>query len=307
MHSLTRDRQSKPGYRYAFDPSDSPVLTVEPGAEVRIETEDSYHGQVPEKGHRNRSTEPRSNPLSGPIAVDGACRGDTLAVHVVDIEPSHGYASTYVPSWWWYLGPMGSRRAMDRFLNTPSPEEARVLPIEDGAVETDTAELPYEPMIGTLGTAPMRSPVPNGPAGPHGGNMDLPLISPGSTVYLPVSTDDALLYVGDAHALQGDAELTGVAAEMAADVTLKVDCISDHNISWPRIETDEAMYAVAAKTPFSTFEDAIRTAYVLLCNWLTTEYGIDRYEALRLCSLAGDLVVGNFNCVAAGIDRRAIQ
>jgi acetamidase/formamidase len=306
MRELTRARQAEQGYRYAFDPSDDPVITVDPGTTVAVETEDAYHGQIFDAGQRDRSAEPRSNPLCGPIAVDGATPGDTLAVHVDSIEPLDGRASTYVPSWWWYLGPLASRRAMDTFVDVEPPSEARELPIVDGTVDVDGHAVSYEPMLGTVGTAPDRTPVPNGPAGSHGGNMDLPIVAPGSTLYLPVNVTDALVYVGDAHAAQGDAEVTGVAAEMPARTTLQVDVLNGHGLAWPRVETATDLYAVAAKTAFSTFEDAIRLAFVLLVQWLV-ERGLDRYEALRLAAVAGELRVGNFNCVAAGLSKRLVE
>jgi acetamidase/formamidase len=312
MHRITREAQERAGYRYAFDPDDDPLLTVDPGERLVVESEDSYHGQLFAEGRRDRSTEPRSNPLSGPVAVEGASPGDTLAVHVESIEPLEGRASTYVPSWWWYLGPMASRRAMDHFVGVDPPEEARELAIEldgdntEGTIDVDGRTVPYEPMLGTIGTAPARTPAPNGPAGPHGGNMDLPIVRPGSTVYLPVNASDALLALGDAHAAQGEAEVTGVAAEMPARTTLQVDLLRNHGLSWPRVETDTHLYAVTAKTPFSTFEDAIRLAFVLLVGWLETR-GFDQYDALRLGAVAGRLLVGNFNCVAAGLPKALLD
>lgn len=303
---ISRATQADHGYRYAFDPDDVPVVTIDPGDRVVVESEDSYHGQIFEAGQRDRSTEPRSNPLSGPIAVEGATPGDALAVHVEDIEPLEDRASTYIPSWWWYLGPVASRRAMDEFIGVDAPEEARVLPIQNGTMDVAGREVPCDPMIGTVGTAPARIPAPNGPAGPHGGNMDLPIVGPGSTLYLPVSAPDALLYAGDAHAAQGEAEVTGVAAEMPARTTLRVDILSEYGIAWPRVETETHRYAVAAKSHFGTFEDAVRLAYVLLVQWLG-ELGVERYDALRLAAVAGRLVVGNFNCVAAGLPKSVVD
>ena len=50
----------------------------------------------------------------------------------------------------------------------------------------------------------------------NGGNMDIRQITAGSTVYLPVWVEGALLSVGDAHAVQGDGEVcvTGLEAPM---------------------------------------------------------------------------------------------
>ena len=46
------------------------------------------------------------------------------------------------------------------------------------------------------------------PPGPHGGNIDITLLTAGSTLYLPVQVDGALAYVGDPHFAQGDGEVS---------------------------------------------------------------------------------------------------
>src|SRR6266571_1511883 len=48
--------------------------------------------------------------------------------------------------------------------------------------------------------------------GPHGGNLDVPEFGPGTTVYLPINVDGALMFLGDCHAVQGDGELCGCGA-----------------------------------------------------------------------------------------------
>ena len=304
MHTIDLSTQAAEGFHYTLDARTTPLCTVAPGEQVSIESEDSYHGQLFDRGHRDRDLEPRSNPLSGPIAVGGATPGDAVAVHIEAIEPLEDRASTYLPSWWWYLGPMGSRELMDDLLGLAPDREGAVLPIsetDDGTrtVHLGDATIPYAPMVGTVGTAPTE-PVPNGGAGPHGGNMDLPCLGPGATIYLPVRVPGGQVCLGDVHAVQGDAEGTGVAAEMRARTTVRLDIIEGLSLTWPRIETPTHRYFVAATTDFSGFADAIRVAYVGLVGWLVAE-GMSRETALQLVGIAGELVVGNLHCVAAGI------
>ncbi len=72
--------------------------------------------------------------------------------------------------------------------------------------------------------------------------MDFNEIGDGTTVYLPVSNPGALLYLGDAHALQGDGELNGNALETSMDVEFTVDVIAGKRPPGPRLETaDEVM------------------------------------------------------------------
>ena len=60
------------------------------------------------------------------------------------------------------------------------------------------------------------------PGGPHGGNMDIVEVGPGSTLYLPVFVPGALLYLGDAHAAMGHGELPASGLEMPAETEITV-------------------------------------------------------------------------------------
>jgi hypothetical protein len=51
--------------------------------------------------------------------------------------------------------------------------------------------------------------------GVFGGNMDIRLLGPDTTIYFPVHCAGAGFSVGDGHALQGDGEVNGTAVETA--------------------------------------------------------------------------------------------
>ncbi len=63
-----------------------PVLTVAPGDRVTTSTSDAF-GQD-RTGERVTT---RGNPLTGPIAVEGAEPGDMLVVHLEHIEPNRDH------------------------------------------------------------------------------------------------------------------------------------------------------------------------------------------------------------------------
>lgn len=67
--------------------------------------------------------------------------------------------------------------------------------------------------------------------------MDFNEIGEGATIYLPVQNPGTLLYLGDAHAEQGDGELNGNALETSADVEFSVDVIPGTHLYGRRIET----------------------------------------------------------------------
>ena len=111
--------------------------------------------------------------------------------------------------------------------------------------------------------------------------MDAADVCPGNTVFLPVKVDGALLYVGDGHAAQGDAEVCGVAAEIPTLGVLSVDLIKGRTIGTPRVESEDYIMTVGSARPM---EDAARIAFYELVMWLESDYGMERLLAYQLCS-----------------------
>ena len=95
------------------------------------------------------------------------------------------------------------------------------LPIDDEGVHFDEKRtIPYEPFMGTMGVAPAIEAVNALTPDYYGGNMDCVETCPGNEVWFPVLVEGAHFFTGDAHASQGDGEVTGVALEIPAKVTL---------------------------------------------------------------------------------------
>src|SRR5437870_13813446 len=91
----------------------------------------------------------------------------------------------------------------------------------------------------------------------------------GATVYLPVSVPDALLYVGDGHALQGDGELNGNALETSMDVEFTVELVKDKRIPSPRVENADYLMAMALA---GSLDDAFRQATANMTMLLMNDY-----------------------------------
>lgn len=286
--------------KYVLSRHNKPRLQVEPGETLIVETEDAWNGQIRKRGdRRDYSTRPYGNPQSGPIYVKGAGKGDSLAVRIRQIEPMIGQGATRTPSYWWFMGSTEGA-ALDKFLRSDLPENLRICPIRDGKVYfTDRHVLPYEPFIGTIGTAPPLESISSGGLGNHGGNMDLPDVCPGNTLYLPVYVEGALLHLGDVHAVQGDGEITGNGVEMPAECTLTIDLLKGKTIPSPRIESEHCIMAVANSGTGRSLQDAIRVAFIQLVFWMEEEYGMDRSDAFELCAQVGRLRLGNLWAVAA--------
>ena len=116
-------------------------------------------------------------------------------------------------------------------------------------------------------------------------------MGPGSITYLPVRAPGARLFIGDAHACQGDGEVCGVAVEYASTTTIQVDLIKGWTIEWPRLENEEVIMAIGSARPL---EDAARIAYRELILWMEADYGFDRWDAYMMLSQCGQVRLGNF-------------
>ena len=158
-----------------------------------------------------------------------------------------------------------------------APLEERVwiyLPHRIGRIPLDDRwEIPWAPFFGTIGTAPHIEAISSLAPGAHGGNMDVPDVTVGNTIHLPVHHPGALFYTGDAHAAQGQGELCGVALEIAARGIFTFDVIKGKAIDWPRIVSPTAIMVVGSARPM---EDAARIAYTELVKWLVADFGFDR-------------------------------
>jgi amidase len=297
-------------YSYVFNPYREAIARVSPGDRTTIHTDDAFESRIKSKEDlpsRALATAKFLNPQTGPIYVEGAEPGDTLAVRIESIEPTRDYAvSTLVP----YFGGLTSTN-FTRTLQDPLPEKVWIWNLVDGGrVVNDEldVELDWEPFVGTLAVAPDLEAISALSPGPFGGNMDVPDVKPGNTVYLPVWNEGALVYTGDCHARQGQGELCGVALEITSKVTVVFDVIKGKEIEWPRIESDDAIMVVGSARPM---EDAARIANTELVLWLEAEYGYDRLDAYQLLTQAGGLYVGNMvdttYSLVASVEKRYLK
>ena len=278
-------------YSYVFSPYREPIAHVGQGQRVVIQCDDAFESRI-----RSRDDLPSRalagakflNPQTGPIYVEGAEPGDTLAVRIEDITPTRDFAvSCLIP----YFGGLTST-AVTRTLQEPLEEHVWVWRLQDGRLTNDDLglSLPWQPFMGTFAVAPDLEAITTLAPGPFGGNMDVPDVCPGNTVYLPVWNEGGLFYTGDTHARQGQGELCGVALEITSRVTVVFDVIKGKAIQWPRIESPERLMTVGSARPM---EDAARIAYAELVSWLAADYDWSVPNAYQLLTQAGGLYVGN--------------
>lgn len=272
--------------KYTFATAE-PVLRVKPGDTIETWTENALGPAIKKPGD-TMPPEQRPNPNTGPFYVEGAEPGDTLAVQLISIEPAAEYAAGITGPGFGAL----TQTPYTPMLDQPIPartwyyridKQART--VEFSALDSGhKVQLPLRPFLGCLGVAPAgdeaRSTiVPEF----FGGNMDTPEVRAGSTVYFPVNVAGALLYLGDGHAAQGEGEIAGTAAEVAMDVTLKVDVIKGRSITAPRLEDDTYLMATGSYRPL---EDAMRIASHELIQWMVDDYRLSALDAYELLSVA---------------------
>ncbi|MCO6457153.1 MAG: acetamidase/formamidase family protein [Pirellulaceae bacterium] len=282
---------------YEFSRHNEPRIRIQPGDTLVVESEDAFSGQIRTNDDRRDKTRiPLGNPQTGPIWVEGAEPGDALAVTIQRIEPLIGQCATRTSD------PL----QLCQWLGTECPHGTHVCPIRDGLIHwSESLTIPYAPMLGCIGTAPLGGVPTTGPAGPHGGNMDLIEVCPGNTVVLPVFVPGGLLYLGDAHAAMGHGELSASGLEMPAESTITVELRKNQRLAGPRIESPHELMAVATGCPM---ERAVATAYAELILWMERDFGWDRWRAYDLLTHVGRISVGYYGIgtVATKVARRYV-
>src|SRR5258708_16222977 len=289
-HQLTEKRQGT--FQYTIGPYSNPVLEIEPGDRIVVETVDTFGGAI--RTELDLPTQklraPFLNPQCGPIMVEGATKGDVLAVYIESIVPRGQNPRGTVCMMPGFGGLTGTYYTAT--LNEPLPERVKKLDVDETNVcWSDTVILPYRPHIGAIGCSPEIDAVTTLAADSHGGNMDIPDIGPGSIIYLPVYSPGARLFIGDAHACQGDGELCGNGIEIVSETTIPLDLIKHCQISYPRLENEELIMAIGSARPL---EDATRIAYRELVLWMEREYGFERWDAYMILGQCGIVRLGNF-------------
>ena len=302
-HQLTEARQGK--FHYTIGPYTDPVLEVKPGDRIVVDTRDAFDGKVRTTQDLPSKvlTMPFVNPQNGPIMVEGAEPGDVVAVYIESMAPrgpNPRGTCAMIPQFGALSGTMFTALLADSL-----PEIVRKIDVdEDGVYWSPRVTLPYRPHIGTLSCSPQIDSINSLTPDSHGGNMDLPDMGPGSITYLPVRSPGARVFIGDAHACQGDGEVCGVAVEYQSTTTIEVDLIKGWAIEWPRLETEDMIMAIGSARPL---EDATRIAYKDLVLWMEADYAFDRWDAYMMLSQCGRVRLGNFvdpkYTVGAGISK----
>lgn len=278
---------------HGWDNSFAPVETVAPGTTLTFDCLDAGSGHFTAASTAADVATmdfAKTNPVNGPIAIDGAEPGDAVKVTF------HGHTPSGLG---WTANIPGFGLLADQF-----PDPALIMWSYDTACREPAAwgtaaRVPLKPFNGTIGLAPAE-PGTHSIIPPRrvGGNMDIRDIAAGCVLYLPVEVAGALFSIGDPHAAQGDGEVCGTAIETAMGVTVTLDLVKGANLAMPRYETpgpvarhlDADGFDVTTGIGPDLMENA-RTAVAQMVDLLAARHGIAPVEAYMLASVAGDLKI----------------
>ena len=194
------------------------------------------------------------HPMTGPVYINGAKRGDALEVELIDIAPDE-YGYTVIAPGFGFLRDVFPDPYIVNWRLT------RVGAVSDGM---PGITVPYEAFPGSIGVLPGEpeiqkwkareaalaaaggvalTPSPGGalpkkicgatgkykddclrtiPPRENGGNMDVQQQQIGTKIIFPCFIDGCGLFAGDIHYAQGDGEVSGTAIEMGSVLTVRV-------------------------------------------------------------------------------------
>ena len=283
-------------HRGFFDASLKPVLTIDSGDIVRLETATGNPRYFEKLGvpkdkipaelyavYEGVDNDGRGDhTLNGPIAVRGAEPGDSLEIRIRSVDVRLPIAGQgFVPN------------------RGQLPEDFPYA--KDHVVWIDVArkmilfapgiEIPARPFWGVMAVAPPASMgrVPSGPPGVlFGGNLDNPDLGAGSTLYLPVQVPGALLSIGDGHAVQGQGEVSLSAVETSLKGEVQVILHKGQHLRGPRAETATHYMTIGLH---ADLDEAAKMATREMLDWIVQMKGLSRGDAYLLASAAMDLRV----------------
>jgi len=321
-----------------WHPDLEPVVAIDPGDEVVLELRDGMDGGlgpgVSQEDLRRLDLD-ANHPLTGPILVRGAEPGDVLEVETLELEPAGRGFTAVIPGFgllgdrfdepflvaWEISG--GVARSPDlpgvAIRGAPFLGSIGVAPSHDLLERARAREAAVSARGGLAlpplarGAVPAHEPIASSalrtiPPREHGGNLDIPQLTVGSRLLLPVHVAGALLSAGDAHFAQGEGESCGTAIEIEAVARLRVGLRKAADAAWvPRLPAYEFRApagppggrAYVATTGIPLADDgangaldltlAARRALDELVGLLCATRGLTPAQACVLASVAADL------------------
>jgi acetamidase/formamidase len=281
-----------------FDNAQPPVLRINAGDTVALETMMHSHNQVIpgttiDQIKKLRTDHPGRGPhtVTGPIYVESAEPGDVLKLTINKIVPRAYAVNFNVP------GMFG------QFPKDYPDGQVKYLYLDWDKKVTEFlpgVQIPLQPFPGTIGVArkePGR--YSTVPPGEYGGNIDVRDLVEGTVLYLPVFVRGALVWTGDSHAAQGNGEVNLTAIETAyKELNLTVDVIKNKPLDFPRIETPKSWITLGLDQDLNKAWDQAKAQTIKMISELRK---VSPEEAEKLMARASDCRVTQVVDVKKGI------
>jgi acetamidase/formamidase len=276
-----------------------PILTVDSGDSIAFSCLNAGWRTAEHEAYADRRDGEldSGHALIGPVEVRGARTGQTLAVGIDEVRIGS----------WGVTDAGGWRTPLNERLGVDDGEPA-VLDWEldaDAGVGRDQVgrRVALGPFLGVIGMPPDEPGVhPTAPPRPCGGNIDCKELVAGTTLFLPIPVDGALVSAGDGHAAQGDGEVSQLAIEAPVErarltLTIRDDLVLANPIAW----TPDAWLAFGFD---EDLDEAAARAIEGMLELMGREHGFERREALALASVVVDLRVTQLVNGSRGIHAR---
>ncbi len=290
-----------------FHPDIAPLVEVDEGEEVVLETRDGIDGQLdPSTTEADFASMEAGliHPLTGPVYVKGAQPGDVLEVEFLDIIPQpHAftaiipglgflrdiYTTPFLVHWQmsdgWatsaqlpgvripgasFMGVSGVAPSHAQLRAWTEREQAWVAQGGLAYLPDAAGSVPSSEQVATEGlrTLPPRE---------NGGNFDVKQLTTGSKLFLPVAVEGALFSTGDGHFAQGDGEVCVTAIEMGATAAVRFRVLKDapafNTMRGPRF---------AHEGYFAPPEWAVPQRFIAAMGMPITDDGVNEGENLTL-------------------------
>ena len=267
IHELPLERRTLHGH---FSRDLAPVLEVAPGDVVRFQVLNAGWRWDAERQLFDEldPTLDNGHALVGPIAVAGARAGGVLSVRIDELRPrdwgvTFGDGEMFVWS----------------------------LDVDRGTAQNGAgATVDLAPFLGVIGMPPPESGVfSTAPPRRFGGNIDCKLLVEGTTLFLPIPVDGALVSLGDGHGAQGDGEVSGTAIECPLErVQVTLDLVDDLELERPVARIAGAWVTFGFD---DDLDDAVWQATESMLDLMERELGVTRPHGLALASVVVDFRV----------------
>jgi acetamidase/formamidase len=280
LHIVEPERRTLHGH---FSRDLPPILTIEPGDTVRFRTLDAGWNLGPDE----RKFEPlypdldNGHALCGPVAIQGAEPGMTLAVRIDSVRPG-AWGTTYAGGW--------PHPVNERFGIVDQEFALRWnIDADAGTARNQFGQtIAIRPFMGVMGMPPAEPGIHSTiPPRVTGGNIDCKELIAGSTLYLPIAVAGGLFSVGDGHAAQGDGEACVTAIECPMErVELTFDLLPDLQLTTPRAHTPAGWMTLGFHEDLN---EATMIALESIVDLLAEQFAMSRQHALAMASLVVDL------------------